>query len=264
MPASPLKIPNHVSRLRDFLLDLLFPIECQGCGAEDVWLCRSCFRGLKFNQSQACPVCKTKNDFGQTCPDCQENFYLNGIWVAGDYNDRLIQKLIKTYKYRFSKDLSEALGIFLSLFLKNLINISRIGLEDDFRIKLTKIKKSPQILLHPQNALLIPVPLHKKRRRWRGFNQSEKLALILAKNLNLKFNSDLKRIKYKKAQAKLKKQERGKNIIGCFGWSGQNLNNCAIILADDVATTGSTLNECARILKQAGANEVWGLVLARG
>jgi len=264
MPTNLPKTLNHVSVLRDFLLDLIFPIECQGCGAENIWLCRDCFRSLKFNQAQACPVCKTKNDFGQTCLPCQTNFHLNGLWVAGDYNDRLIQKLIKTFKYKFSKDLSKALGIFLSLFLKNLINISRIGLEDNIRIKLTKIKKSPQILLHPQSALLIPVPLHKKRLRWRGFNQSEKLALILAKNLNLKFNNELKRTKYKKAQAKLNKNEREKNIINCFGWSGQKLNNRAIILIDDVTTTGSTLNEAAKILKRAGAGEVWGLVLARG
>ncbi len=264
MPINLFHISNHVSRLRDFFLDLLFPIECQGCSQENVWLCKSCFRELKFNQTQTCPVCKTKNDFGQTCAKCQDKFHLNGIWVAGDYNDKLIQKLIKTFKYRFSKDLSQALGLFLSLFLRNLINISRVSLGDDIRSRLAKIQESPQILLNLKNVLVIPVPLHKRRLRWRGFNQAEKLALVLTDNLNLKLNKELTRTKHKKAQAKLSKLDREKNVVDCFAWIGQNLNNCDIILIDDVTTTGSTLNECAHALKQASAREVWGLVIASG
>ena len=72
------------------------------------------------------------------------------------------------------------------------------------------------------------------------------------------------RIKHKKPQAKLDEAQRQENIKNCFAWVGKKLTGQPIILIDDVTTTGSTLNECAKILKQNGAGEVWGLVVAKG
>lgn len=116
-----------------------------------------------------------------------------------------------------------------------------------------------------KNILIIPVPLHPKRLRWRGFNQSEKIADIIASNLQIPIDStSLKRIKFKTPQAKLKKEDRIKNISNNFNWHGNKLNQQNIILIDDVTTTGATLNECAKVLKANGAKEVWGLVLANG
>ncbi|MBU4216276.1 hypothetical protein L6270_02600 [Candidatus Parcubacteria bacterium] len=116
-----------------------------------------------------------------------------------------------------------------------------------------------------ETILIIPVPLHNKRLRWRGFNQSEKLAHFIANKSQIKINTEnLKRIKFKKPQASLKKEARLKNIQNVFTWQGAKLNHQNIILVDDVTTTGATLNECAKILKANGANEVWGLVLANG
>jgi predicted amidophosphoribosyltransferase len=71
-------------------------------------------------------------------------------------------------------------------------------------------------------------------------------------------------VKHRPPQAKLGAENRKKNIQGCFAWRGKNLKNTKIILLDDVATTCSTLEECAKILKQADAQEIWGLVIARG
>ena len=111
----------------------------------------------------------------------------------------------------------------------------------------------------------LPISLHKKRKRWRGFNQAE----IIARELKNYFDIDMStekliRIKHKKAQAKLGEEERKNNIKNCFGWQGDRLNKRNIILVDDVVTTGSTLNECAKVLKENGAGEVWGLVVAKG
>jgi len=114
-------------------------------------------------------------------------------------------------------------------------------------------------------SLIMPVPLHKKRLRWRGFNQSELLAKGIKKYFNLDLRLDeLIRTKHKKPQTKLSGRKRKENVKGCFFWKGDWLDGKNIILVDDVITTGSTLNECAKVLKENGAGEVWGLVVARG
>ncbi len=262
------KVQIHANNWRDFLLELLFPTECLGCGAENTLLCKKCFKSLKINYEHYCLNCKTKNNLGEFCERCKDKFSLNGIWIAGNYQDKLIAKIIKTYKYKFSKNLNIHLGNFLSLFLKNTINKNRfsqnnIGQGLHWK-NLNKIKNTPNILLDFQNTLIIPVPLHQKRLRWRGFNQSELLAQVICKNFNLDFSNDLKRIKYAKPQAKLNKSQRESSLKNSFVWDGNSLDKKNIILIDDVTTTGSTLNECAKTLKQNGANEVWGLVIANG
>lgn len=151
---------------------------------------------------------------------------------------------------------------------KNVINKHRfvrhnlkLGLDIDSLNRLTKL---PQIILNFNNLLLIPVPLHKQRFRWRGFNQSELIAKNIANILNLELSySDLTRIKNTRPQAKTNKAGRMKNIKNSFIWNGPRLNQRNVLLLDDVATTGTTMNECAKVLKQAGANEIWGLAIAK-
>ncbi|MFC1678419.1 ComF family protein [Patescibacteria group bacterium] len=265
-----LNIKNHVFKARDFLLDLIFPIECLGCTQEGSFLCSSCFKQLTINQSQICPGCKKENKYGDLCIDCQDKFELDGVWVAGDYNNETIQKLIKNLKYRFAYDISITLGNYLSLFLKNMLNqsqqyrITQLNQSQIWR-SIDKAKKTPRPFFDFHNNLVIPVPLSKKRLRWRGFNQAESLARVVAEKFGLDLNSNnLIRIKHKKAQAKLNELQRKDNIKGCFSWQGYNLEKRNIILIDDVTTTVSTLDECARILKQNNAGDIWGLVIARG
>jgi len=112
---------------------------------------------------------------------------------------------------------------------------------------------------------LVPVPLHIRRERWRGFNQSQLIAEKLSDKFGIEIDCHgLKRVKHGKAQAKLSKSERWENIKGSFFWEKESLSGRNIILIDDVVTTGATLNEAAKVLKENGAGEVWGLVVARG
>ncbi|MBU4347283.1 ComF family protein [Patescibacteria group bacterium] len=241
-------IINHANKLRDFVLDILFPIECAGCGSEGEWLCHKCFGKIKFKQEQYCLHCKKENKFGRFCPDCRQLYSLDGVLIAGDYDNRLIAKLIKNLKYNFVRDIAGDLGKFLILFLQNLNSESGFG----------------GAVLAGGN-LIIPVPLHNKRRRWRGFNQAELIAREVSGYFKLELSVDkLIRIKYKKPQIKLSEAERKSNIIGCFGWRGENLNGRDVVLIDDIVTTGATLNECAKVLKQNGAGKVWGLAAAKG
>ncbi len=256
-------------KLKALFLDLIFPVECLSCSHEGVWLCQDCFRKLEFQSSQYCLHCKEENNYGQFCDKCRALYYLNGVWIAGDYEDKIIAQLIKSLKYRFARDINLILANFLSSFLQNLIKQSRLTSidlhHDQIWRRLEKLPNIPQPLLDLNYTLVIPVPLHKKRRRWRGFNQAQGIATEVGKNFSLKVNQEnLIRIKHKKPQAKLGEVQRKENIKNCFAWQGNNLAGQPIILIDDVTTTGSTLNECAKVLKQHGAGEVWGLVVAKG
>src|SRR3989339_894397 len=95
-----------------------------------------------------------------------------------------------------------------------------------------------------KKTLIVPVPLSHKRYNFRTFNQSEEIAKFLAKKCKLPTSNNLIKIKHTKPQTKLKREN--------------------ILLIDDVVTTGSTLNECARELKKHGAGKIWGLVVAKG
>jgi len=227
--------------MRGFLLDLLFPVFCLNCGQEGDHLCQECLDLLIFRESLHCLKCKKQNTENSLCPECASDYHIDKILIAGDYENKILAKLIKGLKYKFVIDYAEILGNFLSNYL---------------------VEKSE---LNFSNVAIMPVPLHKKRLRWRGFNQSEKIAQIISKNLNLNLdNQNLIRIKHKKAQAKLNEEQRRKNIKNCFEFAGDNLKSKNIILVDDVTTTGSTLDECARILKENGAENIWGLVVANG
>lgn len=110
---------------------------------------------------------------------------------------------------------------------------------------------------------IVPVPLHWRRRFQRGFNQSA----LIAKGLNFgnaRFNTDLVRIRYTQQQTELTTAAaRRKNVKGAFAVrKGHNFKGKNICLVDDVKTTGATLNECAKTLKEAGANKVFAFVLA--
>jgi ComF family protein len=113
--------------------------------------------------------------------------------------------------------------------------------------------------------VLVPVPLERKRMKWRGFNQSEEIAKELAGYLEIPLINDaLFKIKETLAQINLTGEEREENIKGVF--SVKNIAKIVrkrILLVDDVYTTGSTMNECARVLKDAGAKEIWGVAVAR-
>ncbi len=215
--------------IKNFILNILFPVECLGCSRDDYWLCEDCQKKLKYNQNYFIE----KSAF--SC--------LDGAFVVFDYNNKLVEKLIKNFKYKFIKDIGDTLGSLASSFLEN---------------------KQDKINLN--NIIIIPVPLHKKRLNWRGFNQAEEVAKIIANNINHPFlnTQDLVKIKNTQPQAKLDRELRKINIKNSFSWQGKNLKGKTILLIDDVMTTGSTLDECAYTLKNAGALRVYSLVIAHG
>jgi ComF family protein len=116
----------------------------------------------------------------------------------------------------------------------------------------------------PGNVLM-PVPLHRKRVRERGYNQSDLLAKELGKLCNLPVVDDclVRRENTPPQTRTVTVEERKTNVSGAFGCLDKILKDRQVILIDDVSTSGATLDACAAALKEAGAESVWGLVLAR-
>ncbi len=241
------------TKLKQILLDILFPVACLGCGAPDVWLCPACRRQLKLNSQDVCPVCKHLSVYGKTHAWCQRSFYLDGLIIAAQ-SSPLIDKLVHSFKYSLIQDLAPILS---QLMVEKII----FNDQQNARPNWTR-------LLFSSSLIVVPVPLHARRLRWRGFNQSYLLARAITDKFNLILRPYLlKRKKYTTPQAQLSRSQRIKNVQGIFrvnkDWQN-SLANAKILLVDDVATTVSTLNECARALKQSGALEVWAIVLTRG
>lgn len=246
-------IKKNASNFWAFFLDLIFPIECLGCGKEGLWVCTKCFHGIRFNNFQRCFHCKKNHNFGKFCSACKKDYHLAGIWIACDYDDELVGDLVKKFKYNFIKELDYFLSKILFIFLSSLRNKERI------------VDSNLKVFKNFHDLLIIPIPLHPKRLCFRGFNQAEEIGLKLANYLELPMDTDgLVRIRHNRPQAKLDEAARSENIKDCFAWRGENLRGKNILLVDDVVTTGATLNEAARILKENGAGQVWGLAVAKG
>ena len=263
-------------QLRNFVLDILFPIKCLGCGgefenleAEKRWICGKCLEKIQIRKKQVCPFCEKDSDNGKTHHECQKKTFLSGVWVASEYSDDVISEAIHKLKFNFIKDISfpiskvvtksilqvEEFSDFHNLILSELSQES--GEEEIYEDK----KKNEKI-----ETIIIPVPLHKKRYNWRGFNQAFLLSKYIAKEFHLMVYEDLLiRQKNTKPQSKIKSMiKRRENINGVFSIvKNEFLKNKNIIIVDDVCTTSATLNECAKELKNAGVKNVWGLVVAR-
>ena len=226
------------------ILDLVFPKICIGCMKEGDFLCQSCFKKILAKKNkQYCPNCRRPNVIGAFCGDCCScGFYFDQLLSYGVYKNDLLKNLIIKFKYKFIKELSELLSFLL---FKTLTHY-----KIDF-----------------QKMLIVPVPLHKKRLNYRGYNQAGVLAISLMNFLpDLQIAYCLERVSFETQQAKLNKIERKENITNTIAVKKEffdQLNGRSIILIDDVATTCNTLNECSRVLKKAGAKNVCGLVLAR-
>ena len=209
-------------------------------------MCPDCFNKIELSLNNTCFFCGKITWQGKICIDCQKENYLNRVIVATDYKNPLVRDLIKNFKYHFVKELSQSLT---QLIIKSLALCGKSGV--------------------PHNAVVLPIPLYKIRHRTRGFNQAELLAQKIADYFNLPLETNiLKRIVPGVPQANIKDDEKRKeNIKNVFNINperAQRVEGKNIILVDDVITTGATLVEAARILKNAGADKVWALVVARG
>lgn len=222
------------------LLDLLFPVSCVGCHEFGEWLCEECAKKISPSQA-ACLVCGKPSLSGLTCFNCETKTPLKGLISVGKYKDPLLRAAVHGLKFSGVKGLSVPLA------------------------KLLALRISTSLGNKPESYLLVPLPLHVHRERLRGFNQAELLCDELAKILSMYKKNILIRVRSTQPQASVNsefKDLREKNIASAFELSSNAPSK--ILLVDDVATSGATLEEAARVLLAGGAKEVWGAVICRG
>ena len=238
------KMKKFLFKLKNIILYLLFPRTCFNCGIdlpsnEQGFLCKECLKKLKKPGPIICQRCGiTLKDGGAHCFNCRgtkaKHFKCSLIRSALDFNEPS-RSLIHGLKYEKYTNIAK---FFAPLMYKTLL-------------------ENPDML---EAEYFVSVPIHKKRLKKRGFNQAEVLARELSTLANIPYLNALTRIKNTKSQTKLTKKERTENIKEAFVCSEpKEIKRKAIILIDDVCTTGATLEECAKVLKKAGAREVYAL-----
>jgi len=221
-----------IEKISTKILDLFWPKQCLNCSQEGRYLCADCCALINLS---------TRYEINLGRLD-----YL--FWTA-PYKDKIIQSCLHCLKYKYVKDLAEELS--------NLI-ISYFSLLNNSPIIEQKNK---------ENFMILSVPLYKKDLKRRGFNQSEEIARSLSQKLGIPLIEQCL-IKTKKTlpQMTLKREKRLSNVSGVFEINPEKrtiIKNKKVILIDDVYTTGATMQECAKILKQNLTAEVWGVVIAR-
>jgi competence protein ComFC len=205
--------------------------------------CLSCFN---YNKNYICPTCLEKLNFRANfnCFECD-------------------RKIIEKCKIKEHSSLIKYLisfGLYENEFLKQMVLIGKDGYQEifkDFGELMSKFLKDNDF----KDYHLAFVPITNKKLIERGFNQSEVLAKTIAKNLNLRIFSGLVKTKETEDQAKLDFEKRLDNLKNVF--KVNQLPPKKIILIDDIKTTGATLKECAKVLKEAGAKEIIALTILK-
>jgi len=224
------------------LVDTIFPKYCLGCQTEGTFICPVCFQKIVFVKTPTCYHCGRITPQGKVCKNHRYKSNLTGTIVATHLNEGPIRDLIHSYKYEFIFALHENLSHILA---RGFLGQNQSA----------------------DNYVLIPVPLHRDRLAWRGFNQAELLVKDLSAVTNIPMiKNSVLRTKKTKPQIELKPEERKKNMHGAFKATvnAENVQDKIVLLVDDVLTTGATLEACAEALKPFEPKEIWGLVIAKG
>jgi ComF family protein len=231
------------------LLDILFPALCHGCkafipDAGELHLCAGCLSDSPVVSSPHCIICGrpflTEGGIDHRCGGCINELPSFAAARAAVLFEGPVRELIHRFKYGKKVQHSRPLALLAAGELEEFVTASAAD-------------------------LVIPVPLHVKRLRERGFNQAVLLGEILAKKWRLPLSrNNLNRNRWTEPQINLNAAQRRHNVRGAFAVKDATaVRDRRIILLDDVYTTGSTVSECARTLKTEGAAEVFVVTIAR-
>jgi len=251
-------IPETFSSSIELLKDMAFPSYCKWCDERifthaNFFYCPRCWDQIEKIERPFCSVCGRPHEkavgFAREdnfpCADCREikRRDCDRIYAAGVYGD-VLEDAVKRLKFGRKRLLAGPMGRLAAEFARQEIDIASYD-------------------------MIVPVPLHPVRRRERGFNQAVLLAESLIHELAplvhpARLCMALERARYTAPQTTLDAEQRKKNIKGAFAaQAGAEVEGNTVLVVDDVVTTGSTVGECARILKQAGAERVDALAVAR-
>lgn len=229
-----------LATIKDFALDLVFPKTCLLCLQENEFLCAACAKTLIFREP-SCFVCRKRDLEGKTCLSCRGKTEIRRFYRPFSYKSETIRRLVHIYKYERAKEAARPLGRFIIGAMQ----------KADFPKK--------------KSIAIVPIPLHWRKKRERGFNQTEPLAERIGAFFELPVLSEaLIRTKNTSAQIGIENNElRCQNMAGAFAVKNPAaIAGKTILLVDDVTTSGATVEEAAASLKKAGAKSVWLAVIA--
>lgn len=219
-------------------LDFILPQNCLVCNTEisDSMLCNNCLDYIPEAKPPLCQFCGRPIKKGNLCRFCKKGVHIDygRAWMLFIPP---VDKIIHHLKYRKKTKLAIFLGRAMASIIKS----------DHF------LKDAD---------IIVPVPLFWWKYLRRGYNQAALLSEEISQESGIKIADIMKRTKNTKTQTKLNEEARRKNVLNAFALKTNNVEDKTILLVDDVLTTGVTMNECARVLKQAGAKEVYSCVAA--
>lgn len=239
----------------DWLVDWLYPPRCRACsgrihGRDAAYFCLKCRKSIQLVCHPLCTVCgrpfPEASGEDHTCGVClarPPHFVSARAWACYPreaFEEHPLRQVVQKFKYGRKVSLGKPLGQLMARGCQEFLADCRVD-------------------------LIIPVPLHAKRLRWRGFNQSVLLGRQISRAYNIPMDVfALLRNKETPPQTQLTEDERRRNVRAAFGLNpDRSIEGRSILLVDDVYTSGATLNECSRTLKKHGAKEVYVLTLAR-
>src|SRR5438477_395894 len=226
---------------------LFYPATCVVCsanidGAE--YLCADCRQRAPRIVPPFCAKCSEPFSGAITqvfsCANCEHRALHFDCAVAAYRSRGLVRNVLHQFKYDKQRHLRYPVAQWLGESLQ------------DARLRGRRFD------------LIVPVPLHPARERERGFNQAALIAQLLADSAAIPSRPVLERIRYTTTQTAYDRAERMENLAGAFRLrKNRDVRGLRVLLIDDVLTTGSTLSECARVLRRAGAVSVHGVTAAR-
>lgn len=227
-------------------LDLLFPPQCGLCReiiADNGEICGDCWQKLNFISAPLCEVCGYPHEFdmgeGAQCAACMANPPQFHGHRSALYYDEHSKRLVHDLKYYDKPIMVRRLGQWMA--------------------------QAAAPWLELENAILVPIPIHRYRLWKRKYNQAALLAKTIAKHHAVEVELEgLLRVKNRPPQASLPRAKRLKNLGNAFAVNPKmNIKNRPVILVDDVMTTGATVNACAKLLKKSGSGRIFCITLAR-
>jgi ComF family protein len=243
-----MKIGSTIRRAGEALLALVYPPHCAQCGADTaagVHLCADCAAEARKIEAPFCARCSEPFSGAITgtftCANCADRPLYFDAAVTRYLSRGVVREFIHRFKYDGHFYLRHPLADWMAA-----------ALEDDR-------------LRTPAVDAFVPVPLHSARFREREFNQAEVLARLLTRRTGIPLLPALQRTRYTTTQTRLDRHERMENLRNAFRVrQTRDVINRHLVLVDDVFTTGSTVDECARVLRDAGAASVRVITVARG
>jgi competence protein ComFC len=241
-------VTNRIRTVCNTLIELFYPSNCAGCGAPQspgILLCEQCKESVPHISQPYCHICSRpfegliSGNFA--CSNCADRPPAFDCVVSKYQAKGVLRDLIHRFKYGRQYYLRGILAEYL-----------------------VEAMQDERILKEPIDWI-VPVPLHPAKLRERGFNQAAALGEALCKREGLSTLRCIQRKRYTPTQTRFDRAERMRNLHKAFAVrKNSNVRGKHLVLLDDILTTGSTLHECALVLRESGAASVRAITVARG